>query len=123
VIYLKNGNILLVDKAWEEGETVKYETSKGVQSLPKSSVEKIRQEKPVTSPAGRQWARVAPDDAGDQTGSRQPASARSTLDTPPGTAISKEAVSQLRSNLKADPSDAMARAELAHALYLSQTAA
>jgi len=116
VIHLKNGNILLVDKAWEEGEEVRYQTSKGIQSLPKSSVERIRQEKPITPPVGRTWARVAPDDEGDRQGNSPSAPASSIPTMPGGTAISKEALNQLRNNLRADSSDAAARAELVYAL-------
>ena len=115
-IYLKNGNILLVDKAWEEGEEVKYQTSKGIQSLPKSSVEQIRQERPVAPPVGRTWVRVAPDDEGDQAGKNPPAPAPSIPTVPGGAAISEETLARLRNNLRADPSDAAARAELAQAL-------
>ena len=30
VIYLNDGNVLLVEKAWIEGDDVKYQTSRGV---------------------------------------------------------------------------------------------
>jgi len=116
VIYLNNGNILVVEKAWEEAEEVKYQTSKGIQSLPKSSVREIRQEKPIAPPVGRKWARVAPDDEGDRTGNTPPASAPSASAMPGGTTISKETLARLRNNLNADPSDTMAKAELVHAL-------
>jgi tetratricopeptide (TPR) repeat protein len=116
VIYLKNGNILLVDKAWEEGEEVKYQTSKGTESLPKSSVERIRQEKPIAPPVGRTWAQVGPDDEGDRGDNSPSAPAPSMPTMPGGTAISKETLTQLRNNLRADPSDATAKAELVYAL-------
>jgi len=116
VIYLKNGNILVVTQAWEEGEEVKYQTSKGIQSIPKSSVEQIRQEKPIAPPVGRTWSRVTPYDEGDQAEHGPSPSARAVPDLPAGTAISKEALTQLRNNLKADPSDATARGELVYAL-------
>jgi tetratricopeptide (TPR) repeat protein len=116
VIYLKNGNILVVSKAWEEGEEVKYQTGKGIQSIPKSSVEQIRQEKPVAPPVGRTWTRVTPDDEGDRATPGSAAAARSVSDMPGGPAISKETLTQLRNNLKAAPSDAAAKGELVYAL-------
>ena len=116
VIYLKNGNILLVDKAWEEGDEVRYQTGRGIQSLPKSSVEKIRQEKPIAPPVAREWVRVTPDDEGDRSGKAPPGPAPSAPEIPGGKTISGETLTQLRKNLRADPSDAMARAELVYAL-------
>ena len=35
VIVLYDGNVLLVERAWIEGGEVKYETSRGIQSLPR----------------------------------------------------------------------------------------
>jgi tetratricopeptide (TPR) repeat protein len=116
VIYLRNGNILVVTKAWEEGEEVKYQTSRGIQSLPKSSVQEIRREAPIAPPVGRTWTRVTPDDEGDRAGYGPSASAHSASDMPGGTTVSKETLVQLRNNLRADPSDAMAKAELVYAL-------
>ncbi len=115
VIYLNDGNVLLVSKAWEEGDQVKYQTSKGIQSLPKSSVQSIRHEEPPAPSGGRKWVQISPDGPGAQTGASAP--------TPPlsvpassGAALSKEALGRLRDNLRADPSDATAKAELVHAL-------
>jgi tetratricopeptide (TPR) repeat protein len=116
VIYLKNGNILVVEKAWEEGEEVKYQTSKGIQSLPKSSVQEIRQERPIAPPVGRTWTRVAPDGEEEKTGNSPSASAHSIPDLPGGMAVSNETLTRLRNNLKSDPSDGTAKAELVYAL-------
>ncbi len=113
VIYLNNGNILLVEKAWEEGEEVKYQTSKGIQSLPKSSVKTIRQEKPIPAPGVQRWSKVA--DPGNLTGAGPRESAPFSTSTN-GSAVSKETLARLRDNLTADPSDAMAKAELVYAL-------
>src|SRR3989442_11180520 len=38
VIYFTNGTVLVVDKAWEEGEEVRYQSSAGTKTLVKSSV-------------------------------------------------------------------------------------
>jgi len=45
VIYLKNGSVLVVQKAWEEGELVKYQTASGVQTLPLTSVKRLQGQK------------------------------------------------------------------------------
>jgi len=56
VIYLNDGNILLVEKAWEEGDEVKYRTGKEIHTLPKSSVQSIGQEKPISPPSVQRWS-------------------------------------------------------------------
>ncbi len=113
VIYLNDGNILLVQKAWEEGEEVKYQISKGIQSLPRSSVRSIRQEKPSPPPSVQRWSTVG---QGDQMRTTPAAPTPSIPSVSGGTAVSKETLARLRDNLNADPSDAMAKAELVHAL-------
>ena len=45
VIYLKNGNVLVVKKAWEEGGEVKYQTASGLQMIPLASVERLQGQK------------------------------------------------------------------------------
>src|SRR5213594_3369247 len=53
-IFLNDGSVLVVEKAWVEGDEVKYQTSRGVQSLPKARVREIQEQKP--SPAtGSHW--------------------------------------------------------------------
>ena len=118
VIYLKDGNILLAEQAWEEGDEVKYRTRQGILSLPKASVQEIRQEKPMPPAAGAsRWVRVSPDGPGGQAGS-----ATATAPSAPavtggtGAAISKEALTRLRNNLSSDRSDPIAKSELAQAL-------
>jgi tetratricopeptide (TPR) repeat protein len=114
VIYLKNGNILLVDKAWEEGAEVKYQTKKGTESIPKSSVETIEKQDPIPPPTAQRWS-IAVDKANrSQPGTSAPTPIISTM--PGSMPVSKETLEQLRNNLKADPSDAIAKAELVHAL-------
>lgn len=49
VIYLRNGSVLVVDKAWEEGGQVKYHTASGVQTMPLDSVKRIQSQQ--ASPA------------------------------------------------------------------------
>jgi tetratricopeptide (TPR) repeat protein len=112
VIYLKDGGVLLVDKAWEEGEEVKYTSNKGIATVPKSLVLRLvrEQETPAPPPAQRWGIGVSqgrPGAEGSPSASSGPAG---------GSAISKEALSRLRGNLKANPSDKRAKVELAHAL-------
>src|SRR5213592_581327 len=45
VIYLTDGSVLLVKKAWEEAEEVKYTNNEQIGTLPKSRVLRIQQEK------------------------------------------------------------------------------
>ena len=47
VIYLTNGNVLVVEKVWEEGVEVRYQTGGIVQILQKSSVKRIQAQKAV----------------------------------------------------------------------------
>jgi len=60
VIYFTNGNVLIVDKAWEEGSQVKYQTSSGVQTVPKDNVVRIQIEKPTPSPGAQRKGYVTP---------------------------------------------------------------
>src|SRR5687767_13845851 len=52
VIYLTNGNVLIVEKVWEEGTEVRYQTGAIVQILQKSSVKKIQAQRAVPEPEG-----------------------------------------------------------------------
>ena len=45
VVYLKNGDVFLVDKAWEFQEEIKYQVGESVKSIPKSQVLRITVEK------------------------------------------------------------------------------
>src|SRR5678815_5871635 len=57
VIYLNDGTVLLVEKAWIEGEEVKYQTSRGLQSLPKSRVREIQAENlPPAPKTPQRWS-------------------------------------------------------------------
>jgi thiol-disulfide isomerase/thioredoxin len=53
VIYLKNGNVLVVEKAREEGDQVKYETTSGLQTIPLASVKRLQVQKAVPSDPSR----------------------------------------------------------------------
>jgi len=110
-IFFNDGNVLVVEKAWVEGDEVKYKTSRGVQSLPKSQVREIQEQAP-SAPTGSHWgnavtvgteARISPASAVDGATSRT-------------AGFSKEALTRLRENLRVDPSDRQAKAELLRAL-------
>jgi thiol:disulfide interchange protein len=49
VIYLKNGNVIVVEKVWEEADQVKYQTSSGTQTIPRAAVKRLQRQK--ASPA------------------------------------------------------------------------
>src|SRR5262245_14622266 len=57
VIYLNDGNVLLVEKAWIEGDEVKYQTSRGVLSVPRSTVRDIQAENlPAAPVSSKRWS-------------------------------------------------------------------
>jgi len=49
VIYLKSGNVLVVEKAWQEGDQVKYQTASGLQTIPLASVKRQQGQKSVAA--------------------------------------------------------------------------
>jgi len=53
LIYLKNGNVLVVDKSWEEGEDVKYQDASGIQKIPRADVKRIQKQKPTPADPSR----------------------------------------------------------------------
>src|SRR5437773_5925683 len=111
VIYLTDGGVLLVKKAWEEAEEVKYTNNEGTGTLPKSRVLRIQQEKETPAPAQGWGIGVA---QGGTAGQSSGPSAPNALAG--GSTVSKEALARLRENLNADPSDTRAKGELVYAL-------
>lgn len=111
VIYLSDGNILLVEKAWEEGDSILYPTRKGIQRLAKAKVRAIKQEKPLPAASMKRWSALP-----------EPNTPAGGVPEPPppmpaaSTAVSHEALARLRANWSANPSDKAATLELAHAL-------
>ena len=100
VIYLNDGNVLLVEKAWIEGDEVKYQTSRGIQTLPKSRVREIQTENLPPAPKSPQrWSlgSVVSDSGAN------PARAADTA-APEGVEFSNEALKSLRQNLSTRPS-------------------
>jgi len=109
VIYLNDGTVLLVEKAWIEGEEVKYQTSRGLQSLPKSRVREIQAENLPPAPKTPQRWSLANIASGSGT-------ATPTGTPPDSVEFSAETLKKLRQNLSTKPTDAEARAELVRAL-------
>jgi len=111
VIFLNDGNMLLVEKAWIEGDEVKYQTNRGVKSVPRSSVRQIQGETlPPADPSSRKWSLGG--------GPVQPASPSVAAPSAPsaGSEFSSDALKRLRQNLAANPNDIRAKAELIAAL-------
>jgi tetratricopeptide (TPR) repeat protein len=110
VIYLTDGNVLLVEKAWIEGEEVKYQTSRGIQSLPKSRVREIQGENlPPAPKTPQRWS------LGNVVSASAPAATTGTP-APEAGEFSAEALRRLRQNLSTNPTNADARFELIGAL-------
>src|SRR5436190_3062257 len=110
VIYLYDGNILIVDKAWIEGDEVKYQTSRGVRSVPKTSVRRIQAEKLVHVPSPKKWV------LGEVVGGPSADAGSSTASPSTLPAESREMLTRLRENLRSDPSNPRAKAQLISAL-------
>src|SRR5688572_13974458 len=112
VIYLNDGNVLLVEKAWIEGDEVKYQTSRGIQSLPRSRVREIQGENLPPAPKSPQrWSLGSVvSDSG--------AGAVAAANTPPpeGVEFSAEALRSLRLKFSTNPGNPEARSELIGAL-------
>lgn len=116
VIYFKNGNVLIVENAWEEGGQVNYQSFTGIQSVSKSLVRRIQVQKPAPADPSRgnhpsifqPW--VAPTDFDSKV---------STVTPPPqfsSSQITEAIVEQCLKNVEADPSDQNSRQELLQAL-------
>jgi len=53
VIYLKNGGVLVTEKAWQEGDQVEYQTASGIQTIQLSSVKTLQGQKPLPADPSR----------------------------------------------------------------------
>jgi tetratricopeptide (TPR) repeat protein len=115
VIYLLDGTVMVVEKVWQEGDQIKYQTSGGVQTLPAKVVRQIQKESLSRATGGSQkWSfGVEVDGKGTRTSTSAGRSSASGA-----TAFSNEALTRLRENLNADPSDIQAKLELIRALNL-----
>ena len=82
VIYLKNGSVMVVEKAWEDGDQIKYKVSSGTQSVPRTSVKRVQGQK--ANPADP--SRKTPVGVEVIRGTSAPAAASANTKSPPGTA-------------------------------------
>src|SRR5438552_17059127 len=113
VIYLTDGSVLLVKKAWEEAEEVKYTNNERIGALPKARAVRIQQEEDTPAPPpGQRWGIGVPQ--GGPAGQSSSPSAPNAMAG--GSTVSKEALARLRENPNADPSDIRAKGELVYAL-------
>lgn len=85
VIYLRNGSVLVVERAWEEGDQVKYQVSSGIQAIPLSSVKRIQGQKGTPADPSRGKA-VQPVVIRAQPSSPSGSSSRNASATTPATA-------------------------------------
>ena len=116
VIYLTNGNVLVVEKAWEEGVEVRYQTGGKVQTLQKSSVKRIQEQKALPAAEGTAPRYgIAIEDRNPGAVERSVPSKTTSL-RGSTSAVSKDLLNQLRENLKSAPADPHAKSELAQAL-------
>lgn len=116
VIYLTNGNVLVVEKTWQEGMELKYEIGGKVQALPKSEVKKVQAQKALPAPAGTAPRYGIAVDDRSPSAVEIPAASK----TPPlqsaTSVVSKELLGRLRENLRSAPADPFAKSELVRAL-------
>jgi tetratricopeptide (TPR) repeat protein len=116
VIYLMNGNVLVVEKAWEEGAEVRYQTGGGVQTLQKSSVKRIQKQQALPAAEGSSPRYGIAIDAVNPAALDGSVSPKTTILRGSTSAVSKELLNQLRENLRSAPADSHAKSELAQAL-------
>jgi tetratricopeptide (TPR) repeat protein len=107
-IFMNDGSLLVVERAWLDGDNVKYQTSRGVQTLPKSNVREIQEQMPTPSAGNRHW--------GFAEASGAPAAKIVRSNGSTGSDFPRETLGRLRDNLGANPSDPRSRAELIRAL-------
>ncbi|MEW5979828.1 MAG: hypothetical protein AB1898_28875 [Acidobacteriota bacterium] len=114
VIYFRNGSVLVVEQAWEEGESVSYRTSSGVRSVAKSLVLRIQAQQATPAPAGRTGKYGIASESSSSAKVPLPLGGRfeRVSSKPP----SEDTVRRLRDNIKADPSDLRSRRDLLEAL-------
>ncbi len=115
IVYFRDGNILVVDRAWEEGDQIKYETSEGVKTIPAGVVQRIQPQKPLASPAGEVKRYGIAKEASELVSSTN----RSPVALPLSVTsqdVSDEVIVRLRENLKSDPNDVRSKHALIEAL-------
>lgn len=116
VIYLTNGNVLVVQKAWEEGVEVRYQTGGKVQALPRSAVKRIQEQKALPAPEGEAPRYGIAIGEGSLGAVQNPTTSKTTSLRSSAASVSPELLNRLRENLKSSPADPHAKSELARAL-------
>jgi len=115
IVYFRDGNILVVARAWEEGDQIKYETSEGVKTIPAWAVRRIQSQKPLVSPAGEVKRYGIAKESGELVSSsnRNPVALPLSVTSQD---VSDEVIVRLRENLKSDPNDVRSKHALIEAL-------
>jgi len=116
IISLSNGSVLVVDKAWEEGDQIKYQTSQGIKTIPKSTVQDVQHQEPAVAPE------PPPKKYGialETEGTLTLGTNRSRVSMPlniPSKDVSDAIIVRLKENVKSDPGDLRSKNELIQAL-------
>ena len=116
VIYFTNGSVLVVEKAWQDGEQVKYQSSAGTKTLPKSSVNRIEHQEPApgsvfpTRKYGIAIETVADSSSRSSHGAVPVPLASNSKD------VSEETIKRLKENVEADPVNLRAKNDVIEAL-------
>ena len=116
IIYLTNGSVLVVEKAREDKARVEYQTSDGIKTIPKSSVQRIYHEKSSTSTGlpSRRYGIAIEDGSSAKPGVIRPAV---TVPMDVGSKeVSEELIKRLTENLNGDPGNFRSKKELISAL-------
>ena len=99
VIYLKNGSVLVVEKAWQEGDDVKYQDASGVQKIPRAEVKRIQEQKSTAADPSRDQ----PVQAEVIRGTPAPAAAPTTPKSPSSTTLASIRENARSSRFKDSP--------------------
>ena len=116
IISLSDGTVLVVDKAWEEGYEVKYQTSQGIKTVPRNTVKGIQHQEPKVSPgsSARRYGIAQETDQVTTSGAK-----RNHVAIPfsvPSNEVSEAIVLRLTENVRADPGDLRSKNQLIEAL-------
>lgn len=115
IIYMKNGSVLIVEKAWEEGDQVKYQTSSGVTAIPRNSVSKIKTQQAMHSPdPSAPFGLAVP----AESSSKLPASIALPAAPAGKEQVSDELIKRLREAAASDSANQAARMRLVEALNI-----
>jgi tetratricopeptide (TPR) repeat protein len=115
VVYLKNGDVFLVDKAWEFQDEIKYQVGESVKSIPKSQVLRITAEKGKQQEGQTRKYGFGVEASSPSTST--PAGPSVELSIKPGSNIfSEDILRKLQENLRSNPSDQASRLQLIQVL-------